>query len=188
MAPADRSQQGTPQGDGDAAAAFGRAYRELAPAIRRFVRRQVPADAVEDVVSETFVVIWRRWAEVPAELGDLRPWVFGVARHKIAHVREQQARSMASAGRLAAQEAVRRPDRDVAEDYAALDQARRLLAVLPPAEYEAMALTVWAGLSPAEAAEVLGCSVTALTTRVSRARRRLQDATGNDTTVRQGEA
>ncbi|MBD3779949.1 MAG: sigma-70 region 4 domain-containing protein, partial [Micrococcales bacterium] len=50
-------------------------------------------------------------------------------------------------------------------------QGHRL--ALPPAEGEAMALTVWAGLTPTEAAEVLGCSVTALTSRLSRARARL---------------
>lgn len=179
-------------GDDDAAA-FAAAYRVLAPQVRGYARRQVPDGLAEDVVSETFLVVWRRWREAPREPGQLRPWVFGVARNKVLHVREQHGRGLATLSRVAALEPTRPAPGDPADALAAADRARRLLAALPPAEGEAMALTVWAGLTPTEAAEVLGCSVTALTSRLSRARARLgavlaaddtpEDAPGADRTT-----
>ncbi len=166
--------------DDDPAAVFGAAYRLLAPQVRGYARRQVPDDLAEDVVAETFLVVWRRWDDVPADPAQLRPWVFGVARHKILRVREQQQRAVRSVVSVAAAEPARAPAPDPADTLAAADRARRLLAHLPPAEAEAMALTVWAGLSPREAAEVLGCSVTALSSRLSRARARLAAVLAGD--------
>lgn len=157
----------------DPAAAFARAYRLLAPQVRGYARRQVPDGLAEDVVSETFIVVWRRWADAPKLPEELRPWVFGVARNKILHVREQDGRSARSFARVAAMEPTRALPGDPGDDLAAADRAHRLLAQLPPAEEEAMTLTIWVGLTPSEAAEVLGCSVTALTSRLSRARARL---------------
>jgi RNA polymerase sigma-70 factor (ECF subfamily) len=171
----DGPADGTPSRD--AAAAFADAYRLLAPQVRGYARRQVPDDLAEDVVAETFLVLWRRWSDAPAGT-DLRPWVFGVARNKILRVREQQHRALRSVAHVAAAEPARPHVADPADDVAAADRARRLLAQLPPAEGEAMALTVWAGLAPAEAAQVLGCSVTALTSRLSRARTRLAAVLG----------
>lgn len=156
-----------------AADAFAEAYRLLAPQIRGYARRQVPDDVAEDVVSETFLVLWRRWPDAPHEPEHLRPWVFGVARNKIVRAREQQHRVLRSVASVAAVEPTRGHGADPAVEVAGADRARRLLDRLPPAEGEAMALTVWAGLTPGEAAEVLGCSVTALTSRLSRARARL---------------
>lgn len=162
-----------PAAAADVAAAFADAYRALAPQVRGYARRQVPDGLAEDVVSETFLVVWRRWGEVPTEPERLRPWVFGVARNKILHVREQHGRAAQVLARVAAVEPTRPRPSDPADELAAADRARHLLAQLPPAEGEAMALTVWAGLTPTEAAEVLGVSLTALTSRLSRARARL---------------
>lgn len=159
-----------PPGDADA---FAAAYRLLAPQVRGYARRQVPDDTAEDVVSETFLVLWRRWDDAPHEPEHLRPWVFGVARNKILRAREQHQRALRSVTSAAAVEPTRAHGTDPAVTVAGADRARRLLDRLPPAEGEAMALTVWAGLTPGEAAEVLGCSVTALTSRLSRARTRL---------------
>jgi RNA polymerase sigma-70 factor (ECF subfamily) len=162
--------------EGDDAADFAAAYRVLAPQVRGYARRQVPDDQAEDVVAETFLVVWRRWADVPGTPEQLRPWVFGVARNKILRVREQHGRVLRSVASVAAAEPARPAAPDPADRLAGDDRARRLLAVLPPAESEAMSLTVWAGLTPSEAAEVLGCSLTALTSRLSRARTRLAAA------------
>lgn len=160
----------------DDAAAFAAAYRLLAPQVRGYARRQVPDDLADDVVSETFLVLWRRWHDAPAAADQLRPWVFAVARHKILHVREQHGRGLRAVAGAAAVEPTRAPAVDPADRLAGDDLARRLLALLPPAEGEAMALTVWAGLTPGEAAQVLGCTPSALTSRLSRARARLAAA------------
>jgi RNA polymerase sigma-70 factor (ECF subfamily) len=160
-------------GPDPAAAAFAHAYRLLAPQVRGYARRQVPDDQAEDVVAETFLVLWRRWADVAGSPDQLRAWVFGVARNKILRAHEQRGRLQRSVASVAAAEPTRPTEADPADRLAGDDRARQLLALLPPAEGEAMALTVWSGLTPGEAAEVLGCSLTALTSRLSRARARL---------------
>lgn len=168
---------------GGDAARFAAAYRVLAPQVRGYARRQVPDDQAEDVVAETFLVVWRRWADIPGGPEQLRPWVFGVARNKILRVREQHGRVLRSVASVVAAEPARPAAPDPADRLAGDDRARRLLALLPPAESEAMALTVWAGLTPSEAAEVLGVSLTALTSRLSRARTRLAAALDDSTTA-----
>jgi RNA polymerase sigma-70 factor (ECF subfamily) len=160
-------------GPDPAAAAFADAYRLLAPQVRGYARRQVPDDQAEDVVAETFLVLWRRWADVTGAPDHLRAWVFGVARNTILRAHEQRGRLQRSVASVAAAEPTRPTEDDPADRLAGDDRARQLLALLPPAEGEAMALTVWSGLTPSEAAEVLGCSLTALTSRLSRARARL---------------
>lgn len=161
---------GDPDPAAGAVAAFGDLYRELVPGLRGFVRRQVPDDQVEDVVSETFLVVWRRWSDLPAP-AEVRPWVYGVARNKIRHAHSQRERT-AHGVELVSSDAVQHAP-DPAEGLAADDRARRLVAQLPEAEADAMTLTIWGGLTPTEAAGVLGCSVTAVTSRLSRARARL---------------
>lgn len=170
-------------GAGGDAALFAEAYRVLAPQVRGWARRQVPDDQAEDVVAETFLVLWRRWADAPHGPEQLRPWVFGVARNKVLRAHEQRGRALRSVASVAAAEPARPPAPDPADRLAGDDRARRLLALLPPAEGEAMSLTVWAGLTPSEAAEVLGCSLTALTSRLSRARTRLAAALDGSTTT-----
>lgn len=160
-------------GDGDPADLFRAAYRTLAPQVRGYARRQLPEDLADDVVAETFLVLWRRWDELDLPGDAVRPWVFGVARNKIRHAREQHGRATASLLRVAAMEPTRAAPADPADELAGADRTRELLGTLPPAEAEAMALTVWAGLSPSEAAQALGVSLTALTSRLSRARTRL---------------
>lgn len=176
-------EAGAAPAERDDAARFAAAYRLLAPQVRGYARRQVPDDQAEDVVAETFLVVWRRWSDLPVGPEQLRPWVFGVARNKILRVREQHGRVRRSVASVVAAGPGRPAEPDPADRLAGDDRARRLLALLPPAESEAMSLTVWAGLTPSEAAEVLGCSLTALTSRLSRARTRLAAALDDSTTA-----
>ncbi|MEV7972624.1 sigma-70 family RNA polymerase sigma factor [Cellulomonas sp. NPDC089187] len=161
---------GEPAATVDAVAAFGDLYRSLVPHLRGFIRRQVPHEQVDDVLSETFLVVWRRWNDLP-EPERIRPWVYGVARNRIRKAHDDRGRTALGVDLVAADAYAHEPD--PADQLAADDRARRLVALLPEAEADAMTLTVWGGLTPTEAARELGCSVTALTSRLSRARTRL---------------
>ncbi|MCO8271077.1 hypothetical protein M1L60_10780 [Actinoplanes sp. TRM 88003] len=67
---------------------FNRLWLEHAPAVLRYARRRVDDEQADEVVAETFVVAWRRLAEIPAaEL----PWLFGVARRVSANVRRSRS-------------------------------------------------------------------------------------------------
>lgn len=123
----------------------------------------------DEVVSETFAIAWRRIAEVPEPP---LPWLLGVARNVLRDGYRAETRREAFAAEL--RERAEPPQGDVAEDVAERLAALRALAVLAEDERELLILVAWHGLSPREAARVLGCSPAALRVRLHRARRRLQ--------------
>lgn len=131
-----------------------------------YAARRVGREAADDVVADTFVVAWRHRRRRPER--DL-PWLYGVARRVIAGRRRGEDRRRRLAERAAAQPAVApvTPDHPVA--------AADALARLSPRDREALLLIAWEGLTPAEAARVLGITGVSYRMRLSRARRRLDD-------------
>lgn len=152
------------------AAEFESFFTTTAPAVRRYAYRMVDASSVDDIVSETFTLVWQRWSDVPVEEAPRRAWTFRVAHHRVQHWYEAKQREVRLHRRLAP---VRTQVADHADELADEAGVAALLAVLPPAEREAMWLVVCDGLTPQDAAYVLDCSASALTSRLSRARQRL---------------
>jgi RNA polymerase sigma-70 factor, ECF subfamily len=147
-------------------ARFERLWRECAPAVAAYVRRRAPADVAEDVVAETFLVAWRRLDRVPE---DALPWLYGVARRTLANQRRSEVRRVALAERLDLElppVTGERPDSCVVEALAALGERDR----------ELLMLVAWEGVTPTEAAVVLGTSAVACRVRLHRARGRLAAA------------
>jgi hypothetical protein len=68
---------------------FERIYEDHREVVRAFVRRRAPESVVEDVVSETFLVCWRRLDRVPDEP---LPWLYAVARKTLANQRRRLER------------------------------------------------------------------------------------------------
>src|SRR5437763_15292869 len=68
---------------------FEQIYEEHREAVRVFVRRRAPESVVDDIVSETFLVCWRKLDRVPDEA---LPWLYAVARKTIANHRRKLAR------------------------------------------------------------------------------------------------
>jgi RNA polymerase sigma-70 factor (ECF subfamily) len=135
------------------------------------IRRTEDRAAAEDAVSETFLVAWRRLDAVPT---DALPWLLGTARKVLANQRRAAGRR-APDGPLVPLEAVADPDPGLAlVDRIADRQAfAAAFAALRPGDREALALVSWDGLSPREAATVIGCSAPTFSLRLHRARRRL---------------
>lgn len=156
----------------DAESQFSDLFRSMHTEVRTFVLRRVDLELVDDVVGDTFLAVWHGWEKVPADPSGRRAWVYGVLRNKLL----QAAQNAGRRSRLRAKVSSLRPTDHgpVGEAIESLRAARDLLDLLPPAERDAVAFTVLAGLSCAETAEVLECSVSSVTTRVSRARTRLR--------------
>lgn len=86
------------------------------------------------------------------------------------HQREHQARR----ARLHRRMAFERPQgADAAQDVVEREAIRKTIARLPPAQRQAVVAVVLDGLAAYDAATVLGCTPSAMTTRLSRARRQL---------------
>jgi RNA polymerase sigma-70 factor (ECF subfamily) len=150
-------------------------------AVRAYAVRRVGADAAADVVQETFLVAWRRADQVPE---DARPWLLGVARRVVLRTHRSASRREALAERVRFALPAAAPEQPPIDDPGT-DGLQAVLHRLREPDRELLALVYWDGLSPSEAAVVLGCTPVAARVRLHRARRRLADllcpdATGTD--------
>ncbi|MEJ2579276.1 MAG: RNA polymerase sigma factor [Kineosporiaceae bacterium] len=141
-----------------------------------FIVRQVGHSAADDVLSETFISAWSSWAQAPASADARRSWAFGIARHRcIDHLR-RVARHHRLTNRIAWRTRwvnVEGPETDVIARLLFDAWTENLTAV----EKQALLLTAVDGLSVADTGRVLGCSTTAITSRLTRARKRLRETT-----------
>lgn len=143
-------------------------HRILGYALRRVA---TPEDAA-DVVSETFLVAWRRSADLPAG-DDARLWLYGVARRVLANQRRAQGRRDRLGDRLRDQ-LTRQVVRDPAEETQGAEAVRVAMQRLAELDREVLALSVWEQLEPREIAVALDLPGTVVRTRLSRARARLR--------------
>lgn len=137
--------------------------------VQRYVRRRGGGDDTDDVVAETFTVVWRRLDDVPADA--IVPWCLGVARRVLANQRRSTKRRLRLAERVAAEPlAVDIPtDPDLERALARLDDERR----------EVLRLWAWEGYGAGEIGTVLGISANAASIRLHRARRDLAEILGS---------
>ena len=148
---------------------YRRTYEQiLGYAVRRC---SSPEDAA-DVVAETYVIAWRRIAELPdVEVAKL--WLYGVARRVLANHRRSERRRLTRHAELT----------DEVEHLYAVpshhsepDGVGEAMDMLADSDRELLALALWEELDPGEIATVLDCSRNAARIRLHRARKRLAKA------------
>jgi RNA polymerase sigma-70 factor, ECF subfamily len=162
-------------GDPDA---FAELYHRHADPVWRHAHRLTGSPtAAEDVLAATFLVTWRRRAEVQLAGGSLRAWLLAVAGNEArtewrrTHRRHRLLRRVGPA-----------PHVDDHSDgvVESLDDRRRVrevlaaVAALPAAQRAAVALCLVGDVPYAEAAQVLGVPEATLRSRVHRARATLR--------------
>lgn len=123
---------------------------------------------MDDIVSETFLVVWRRLDDVPEPP---LPWLLKVARNvagteRRGATRRQRLWLKAQSGHVEGYE----PGETEIGDGRVLGA----LARLNERDREALTLVAWDGLTPAEAAVVLGEPSARFRQRLHRAGRRLR--------------
>jgi RNA polymerase sigma-70 factor (ECF subfamily) len=143
-----------------------------------FARRCAEPQTVADLTSETFVRAASGFGGFDPARGSARAWLFGIAAHVFARYCEQAAGGRAAAARLAGRRALEGDEIDeLAEKIDAERDGRELIdrcARLPALERSALELVDLSGLTPKEAAAVLGVPRPVLRKRLSRARSRLR--------------
>lgn len=155
---------------------FGANYRP----VRAYVSRRIADPSrVDDVVSDTFLVAWRRFGDVPGEDDIALLWILRIAHFTFLNAIRADERRRGLVARLAVADLTGHgvPAPEDAVDR--VESRRRIadaLLALPDADRDVLLLATWEGLSGAELAEVLACSVNAAWTRLSRARARFRDA------------
>jgi RNA polymerase sigma factor (sigma-70 family) len=138
-------------------------HRVLGYAMRRMSR-----DDAADVVAETFLVAWRRLAEVP-DGEEARLWLFATARRVVANQQRAGRRRVRLFERIR-DEVVQELQPTSADSN--MNLAAAALARLPSEQREVLTLVAWEGLDAGEIAPVCGCSRNAARIRIHRARRR----------------
>jgi RNA polymerase sigma-70 factor (ECF subfamily) len=147
---------------------FDALFRDYHPAVRAYARRRVPPEVVDDIVSETFLVVWRRLDDVPqAPL----PWLLAVTRNVVGTEwrgasRRERLWLKAQSGHVGGY--------DPGEPENADGRVLEALAGLKERDREALTLVAWDGLTPAQAAAVLGEPPARFRQRLHRAGRRLR--------------
>jgi RNA polymerase sigma-70 factor (ECF subfamily) len=99
-------------------------------------------------------------------------WLYGVARQCVSRARRTGRRRLRLQARLS--EEARATVARNGSAGSTEDLVRAAMERLRPGEREALRLVMWEGLSHAEAAHVLGCSVNAVALRLRKARTRLR--------------
>jgi len=132
---------------------------------------RVGRQLADEVVGDTFLVAWRRLPVVPRHAP--LPWLLGVARNVVRERYRVEVRQQALAGELRVWLA---DERDVADGITERAAVLAALARLADDDRELLTLVAWHGLTPREAAKVVGCSTATYSVRLHRARRRLRDA------------
>jgi RNA polymerase sigma factor (sigma-70 family) len=157
-----------------------RRFRELyarhyASILAYALRRSPDRTEAEDVVADTFLVLWRRLEDAPRQDEEIPLWLYGIARRVLANRHRARQRQERVAQRFADLLA----EGPALEDVAAHRRnARRLLEALlalSEQDRELLMLAAWERLSTGELAVILGCSENAAAIRLHRARKRLTE-------------
>jgi RNA polymerase sigma-70 factor, ECF subfamily len=154
------SRVATPSG------AFEPFYREHYGAISRYVARRVPPNSHDEVVAATFVVAWRKFADVNEPS---LAWLYRIASYEVAHERRRIDRHTQAAELNDLQLTDSSPLEEVFDVSRAFSQ-------LSESDAELLRLVYWENLSRRDIAEVLGTSVNAINVRYHRALGRLAGA------------
>lgn len=146
-------------GDGTAFAALVRATQSD---VWRLCRHLVDLDAADDLAQETYL---RTLRALPGFAGDasVRTWLLAIARRVCADELRRRARARRLAGRVGRSAAT-------VAGHAGHVELSTLIAALDADRRDAFVLTQVLDLSYAEAAQVCGCPVGTIRSRVARAR------------------
>lgn len=142
------------------------------PTLRAFARTlSRDASHADDLVQETLLKAWSNRDRFQ-EGTNLRAWLFTILRNTFYSEFRKRRREVedvdgAYVGRLA--------EKASQDDRMALNDFATALAQLPVDQREALVLVGATGLSYEEAAQVVGCAVGTVKSRVSRARARLTE-------------
>jgi RNA polymerase sigma-70 factor, ECF subfamily len=165
-------------GDPDA---FAQLWRSTHPLLLRYLRITA-GEATEDVASETWLKVIKNLNSFTGDEQAFRAWLTVVARNTARdHARAAVRRPETPAAELPPLRATGPDAADEALERLGTQRALRLLATLPPAQAEMLALRVVIGLEPVEVARIVGRSPGAVRVAVHRALATLAERLTADT-------
>jgi RNA polymerase sigma factor (sigma-70 family) len=160
---------------GISAAGFHQDLIEMLPGLRAFAMSLIPNEArADDLVQETLLKAWAKQEQfVPGS--NLKAWLCTILRnHFYTEIRKRKREVEDADGAMAAQMIA-----PAAQEHGSdLRTVWQHIGRLPPLQREALLLIGAQGLTYEAAAEVMGCEVGTVKSRVSRARTLLAERLG----------
>jgi RNA polymerase sigma-70 factor, ECF subfamily len=158
---------------------FGRVYEPL----QRYLRRRADPTTAEEVLADTLATIWRRLDDVPSDLE--LAWCYSVARHTLANSRRSRDRQLRLVDKIADRSRTEThtataADHGIETDDPELDVA---LSTLSADDRELLRLWAWEQLEVREIATVLDATPNAVSIRLHRAKGRLREALGTESST-----
>lgn len=142
------------------------------PSLRAFaVSLSQNADRADDLVQETLVKAWDKHESFQPGT-NLKAWLFTILRNEFYSQMRKRGREVQDTDGVFSEQLAVHPSQ-----YGTLDlqDFRAALEQLPDDQREAIILIGASGFAYEEAAEICGCAVGTIKSRVSRARTRLQE-------------
>lgn len=166
----DEVLAGVREGSADA---FARLWRTLQPSLDRYLR-VAAFDAAEDLASETWLQVARDVHRFRGDEDDFRRWFFTIARHRVVDHSRKRRRAREEPVPIEGLAGIRDAS-DPIEEGISTSAALELIRTLPPAQAEAVALRVVAGLGVGDVARVMGKREGAVRVLTSRGLRALAE-------------
>lgn len=142
------------------------------PSLRAFAISLVGRhDQADDLVQDTIMKAWAKQEQF--QMGtNMKAWLFTILRNELFSQIRKRGREVQDSDGLLTEQMATHP-----AQYGSLDlkDFRKALDQLPPDQREAIILVGASGFSYEEAANICGCAVGTIKSRVNRARARLQE-------------
>ena len=158
--------------------AFAEIFERHARVVGAFAARRIGPDAADDVLSETFLVAFRRRSAFDTTRDSAKPWLLGIASRLMKKHRAKEASQWRSLEAAAGRD---RPLPDDATEAAAdrTDAAASIRALAPriaalaPRDRDTLLLYAWGDLTYEEIGHALGVPTGTVRSRLNRVRRQL---------------
>ena len=151
--------------------AFVALYRRRQGSVYRFALRMCGSESIaEDVTQEVFMVLMREAEKFDARRAQLTTWLMGIARNQVLKQLERERRWVGFSDDDEATDFVFQG----ADPFAAfahkltVEKVRQAVLTLPPPYREVVVLCELQELSYAETADVLGCAIGTVRSRLHR--------------------
>ena len=154
------------------ATTFKRELLTVLPSLRAFAISLVGRhDQADDIVQDTIMKAWAKQEQF--EMGtNMKAWLFTILRNELYSKLRKRGREVQDSEGLFTENLAQHPSQ-----YGSLDMQdfRKALEKLPEEQREAIILVGASGFSYEEAADICGCALGTIKSRVNRARQKLQE-------------
>ncbi len=154
-------------------AAFELLYRGYYRRLTRFVEQLTrKRHLIDEILDDTMLVVWRKAGSFTG-VSRVSTWIFAIAYHEVMRAHQRERRAVRSLPDFTTSAAVPSVESDLiaAESKSWL---RHVVAELSVEQRAVIELTYFHGFGYKEIAEVIGCPVNTVKTRMFHARRRLK--------------